>query len=372
MSDRGYKVIYKSRESDSTDDQLSPQRSRRDDRYQNDDYDVRRNRDPISARSVRGSAVDGGRSNRELTKTTYEVGRDRNSDAYVRGGNVMVIDQPRRRRGESESEWEVIQPEKNSDGAYVIDMGSEGGGRRGGRRYEYEVEMPGRRNDPEPSDYGRRSRAAEVLAPPTRRDRSMSRGMVEAMQQVHVTEDSSEDDRRSRKSVRGRSMVDINTTAATNGVGRRRAPSAFRHDHSPSSDTKRRSRSICFRDDQVIHHDATECRHERPGTEAHVAGMYLVGHRGEFIGRDGEEGSVVRGVRRSRTEEYDRYGQEVERKRQTGYYRDDKYSNDNYERESVYESQKPPRRHRHHHKRRDDDNDSRYSDYYEKKTKKYY
>ena len=156
MSDRGYKVIYKSRASDSTDDQLSPQRSRRDYRYHEDDYEVRRERDVGSTRSVHGSAVGlGGRGGeREVTKTTYDIGRRRNDDAYVRGGNVVMIDQPRRRRGESESEWEVIQPEKNSDGAYVIDMGGDGGRRRGGRRYDYEVEMPGRRSGGELVEFG--------------------------------------------------------------------------------------------------------------------------------------------------------------------------------------------------------------------------
>ena len=377
MSDRGYKVVYKSRASDSTDDQLSPQRSRRDNRYHDDDFEARRDRDAVSTRSANGSTWGGRRrGEKELTKTTYAVGRSRNDDVYIKGGNAVVIDQPRRRRGESESEWEVIQPERNSDGAYVIDMGGEGGRRRGGRSYDFEVDMPGRRSGGELIEIGGRARGREsdVLAPPTRRDRSVSRGMIEAMQQVQVTEDySSEEDRRSRVSRRGRSIVERGTTAATGAATLRRAPSAIRRDHSSSSDTNRRSRSVGFRNRDVINHDASESRHERPGAEAHLAGMYLVDHRGEYVRRGEGNESIASGTR-SRTDGYDRYGAEVEKTKKKGYYRDEKSSYEDYEREGHYEPQRAPRRHHHHsrHKHRDDDDESRYSEYYEKKMKKYY
>lgn len=69
-------------------------------------------------------------------------------------------------------------------------------------------------------------------------------------------------------------------------VAPRRVPTAVRHDHSPESITRRRSRSIGFHKSQTRQHDATERRHERPGAEAALAGQYLIGHRGERLDDD--------------------------------------------------------------------------------------
>ena len=153
----------------------------------------------------------------------------------------------------------------------------------------------------------------------------MSRGTLEAMQQVRVTEDySSDEDRqntRSRRTPRPHTKAEIDAAAGGQST-LSRLKSIVRHDHSPESVTRRRSRSIGFIKKQLSHHDATESKHERPGAEANVAGRYLIDHRGERLRRrdDDDDESSVGGyqVRRSKTDVIDTHGAEVERRRRDG------------------------------------------------------
>ena len=205
----------------------------------------------------------------------------------------------------------MIRPERSESGAYVIETSSTS-----------DYTSPGRQKD---LDYDDRRRLAErrdidILSPPRRRDRSMSRGTFEAMREVRVTEDDSSDD--GRRSTRSRrTLHGAETDMAVVAPPLVRHTSSMRHDHSPDSVKKRRSRSIGFIRDQINHHDASESKHERPGAEANVAGKYLIDHRGERTRRrDDEDDSAFEPypLRKYKTEATDTYGVEVERRRREG------------------------------------------------------
>ena len=370
MSNREYRVARSSRPSDrepyDSSEPVSRQRSRRDYDYDDNYAYPTRSRDALSrmtTKTERGSTVPSSESS-SAVKTTYKVARDRGAEPYVTKGNVIVLDS-RLDRDRELSDWEVIRPERSESGAYVIETSSTS-----------DYASPGRRRDSLYEDTGRPNlgRDMEVLSPPrARRDRSMSRGTLEAMREVRVTEDySSEDDRRSTRSRRtARPNPKTEIDASVGAPPLRRLPSSMRHNHSPSSDTRRRSRSIGFIRDQLSHHDANECKHERPGAEANVAGRYLIHHRGERINRrDDDDDEASLGdypIRRSNTEVVDTYGAEVERRRRDGWLKD-RYDEDDYDRAGPYPPQKDRRRSRRH-----DDGDDRYSEYYDKKTsRKYY
>ena len=374
MSGREYRVERSSRPAarEPYDDfeSASRQMSRRDYDYDDPYAYPRGSRDALSrmtTRSERGSAVPGSEIT-AATKTTYKVAKERGSDAYVKRANVIVLDS-RLDRDRDLSDWEIIRPERSQSGAYVIETSSTS---------DY-ASPPGRRRD---SFYDEASRPnmgrdLEVLSPPprSRRERSMSRGTLEAMQQVRVTEDySSDEDRqniRSRRTSRPHTKAEID--AAVGGQSTlSRLKSIIRHDHSPESVTRRRSRSIGFIKKQLSHHDATESKHERPGAEANVAGRYLIDHRGERIRRrdEDDEESSVGGykVRRSKTDVIDTYGAEVERRNRDGRMTQ-RYEEDDFDRRKrSYPPQKERRRYR-----KEDQDDDKYSEYYDKRsTKKYY
>lgn len=378
MSSRDFKVAYSSRESDvgSRSVRERPRREYNVDRRYDDYRDYRDSRELVSTRSERSSNADfAGRT----TKTTYGVARDRNAEAYVTRGDVVVLDHPRDRvESMSDSSWEVIRPERSDTGTYVVETG----GRdydRGTRQYEYEYDD--RRRGPP-------VREIEVLSPPRRRERSRSRGLVEAMHEVQVTVDSSDDDRRSALGRRGRrSQASVVTASvADSRPSLQRRPSAFKRDHSPGSETRLRSRSVGFYREDIDDHDATERRHERPGAEAHVAGRYLVDHRGES-GRVLED----RADRRSRgyptsmpmhrtrndDDDYEDNQQFVPRRGEEDF---EDYEYRDYERKAPYPPQRgveerPPRHrrrhHRHHRDRQDDETESKYSEYYDRKKTTY-
>ncbi|RMZ87009.1 hypothetical protein DV736_g5764, partial [Chaetothyriales sp. CBS 134916] len=332
MADRGYQVVYKSRQhtrapsvSDSTEDQLSPPR-----------HGQRTAANTRSRDVTYGADADYHLSSpkRGLRKTTYEVGMNRNKDAYVKNGNAVLVNTPpctraerarKRGNGEPASEWEVIQPRKNREGAYVIDMGAEHASRASPKPSNYicerdRIEIIDVHGDP------------EVLAPTRTRDRSLSSSTIEAMKQG-----------RTRKT-----LVD-------------RRPSAFKHDHSPVSTRRRHSRSVGFYKRDVSNHDACERRHEKPGAEAHLAGMYLVGHMGEYVRRDGDDDVTVVAGTSPRQRQRDRHDDDLDTARERAYYprRRGGQSYQVSEREGAYETQ-PALRPRHRRDRsRDDDKESR-------------
>ena len=368
MSDRDYRITRSSRPILRDPFTYSqPDRRQTPLRDYHDDYASHRSsRDIISPRTSEAPSA---------TKTTYKVSSTRESEPYVTRGNVIVLDS-RLDRDRELSDWEVIRPERSESGAYVIETSSIS-----------DSSTPARRRD-DYSDRYERSRRDDVdvefLSPPRiRRERSLSRGTIEAMRSVRVTEDSSDDeDRRSTRSRRTarsarRSEVDIGVV----GAPLTRTMSSLRHDHSPESVTRRRSRSIGFFKDQISHHDATECKHERPGAEASNAGKYLIDHRGERVRRGHDDDvSEVSGYRvRKGKSEIDTYGAEVRRRRERGgreveYYEEDEVE----ERSAPYEPQRGSRRHgRRHGRERERERDrgredDEVSEYYEKKVRKYH
>jgi hypothetical protein len=194
----------------------------------------------------------------------------------------------------------------------------------------------------------------------------MSRGTLEAMREVRVMEDDSSDEGR-RGMRRRRTEMDVIVGPPPLAP----PPTSIRHDHSPDSVIRRRSRSIGFRRDQIKHHDVSESHHERPGAEANIAGRYLINHRGErFARRDDDESSVGDyTLRKSKTEVVDRYGAEVERRRREGRQKEvDSHYDEEYERRGPYPPQRDRPRYRH-----DDGDEDKYSDYYdEKRTSRKY
>ena len=364
MSERGYKVVYKDRNRDDR-----PRRDYYPDPRYNDYQDSRELQLTRTTESGRSGKHDiGGRS----TKTVYGVARDGNADARLTRGDVVVLDHPRDRvESMSDSSWEVVRPERDESGAFVIESGGRSYG-QSGRRHDYEYDD--RRRPPPTRDF-------EPLSPPRRRQRSRSRsrGLAEAMSQVQVTVDSSDDERKSGVTARSRGRRSQATIVADDSVSVRgsvqRRPSAFHHDHSPESDVRRRSRSVGFFREQCDHHDAAECRHERPGAESHLAGRYLVNHRGERGNPlDDHDDRRSRGHRHDREfRDGDNYqvDERLIRRRGDDVVEDFEYHD--YERKAPYDPQRPVevveekekphkhrrRHHRHHrHHIRDEDADS--------------
>jgi hypothetical protein len=124
------------------------------------------------------------------TRTTYRVARpSRVSEARVGEGKVIVLDS-RLDVDRELSEWEVVRPERSDSGAYVIETSSTSdygtpGGRTRGSTLGSDIEIIS------PPRSGRR---ADIAG---RRERSLSRGTLDAMREIRVTEYSSDDDRRS-------------------------------------------------------------------------------------------------------------------------------------------------------------------------------
>lgn len=375
--DRGYKVVYsnRGRDLDPLDDQIPRHRAGREYDYDYD-YDYRRDhrdyRDDrteidrrVRPRETRGyppptaplPPVGGG-----TTKTTYEIARDRNSEAYVKRSNALIIDRPRDR---GRAEYEVLRPERRDDGAYIVDIGA-----RRSRDYV----------DRDMSSYDAPSRAKYYDLPPRRdddvimydtsnragRDRAMSYKDVQIVEEV-------DDDPRYRP--RGRSPETYVADAAA--PSRLRSSMRGRNDSPPELIRHRRSQSVGFYKDQISHHDASESRHERPGAEAHVAGKYLVGH-GQY-----DDVYVDDSRRRDRSRSRGRHGPKTSEPRLKGYDYDDErrtHTEDtlrDYEYEDDQRPAYPPQRgysRRRHHRHRHDDDRSNYSEYdvEVKKTKEYY
>lgn len=413
MAERDTKVVYKSRIHPAYDDYPEDyyQSDRRSQRYYEDDYRrtddyrgggyyyddrrpapreiiVDRRRDDYEAGGyVDRDCRDRGRGDelavvtrpRQSTRTEYDF----LSDIHTRSsgsGNVIVLDSRDRGEGGSLTEWEIIRPERNEDGVLVIDAGDIRGDRRGqgGGRYEIVDRDAGRRG----------VRELEVITGGSQvRAKSVGRrSLVDAMQEVRVTED---EDRRSVYSRGGdRHSRAMEIVPAEAPMAPHRMASALRHDHSPSSDTRRRSRSIGFHKSQIRHHDVTECKHERPGAEAAIAGRYLIDHRGERIEDDDLE--IIKRRRRHRhTDDGGSEDYEYERREKKDRYYEQDVNERFEERSRPYspqrgpspeEEKKPRRRRRHRHRREEkeaedsqeeDDRRSYYSERYTK-TKKVY
>ncbi|EHY54594.1 hypothetical protein HRR83_004284 [Exophiala dermatitidis] len=278
-SDRPYKVVYstRTRDPDATIDSSPRQSYRREHDYDyDDDYppersytrDYRDDRTDADGRSRDSTQSYSGRSSLPstggATKIKYEVVRDRNSDAYVKRANAMVIERP---ANSGRSEYEVIRPERRDDGTYVVDVG---GGRA--RRYPdrdsdgYDAPTRARYYEtaPEASLPSRRGEYASYDSPKIPdRDRAYYRD-------VEIVEDPEDDPRYSR---------DPRPPARGEGappLQRRKSAMRGRNETPPPERLRRkRSQSVGFYRDQLSHHDATEQRHERPGAEARIAGRYL-------------------------------------------------------------------------------------------------
>ena len=157
--DRPYKVVYSSRRRDDIDEQIPSRRPRRDYDYE-DDYrkeskysrDYRDDRDD-RVEVDRMSRTSDSRTATGLTKTRYEVGRDRNSEAYVKRTDAVVVDQP---GDHGRYEYEVLRPQRQDDGTYVVDIG-------GGRSQDYVIDLDSR-------GYDRAPRPRYEAPPPSRRD----------------------------------------------------------------------------------------------------------------------------------------------------------------------------------------------------------
>ncbi|KIW15530.1 hypothetical protein PV08_05576 [Exophiala spinifera] len=262
--DRGYKVVYTSRKKDS--DRVDDYRPRRDYEYPNE-------RERVVRRDYRDERVEIDRSSRSdldtrsSTRTTYKVGRDRKSEAYLKRGDAVVVESPREY---ARAEYEVIRPTRNADGAYVIDLG---GGRPRGR--------DGR--DARSYDVDSRSGHGEdvVVYDARGRDRGVVKDSV--YKDVQVLEDYDDDPRDQR----GRRMGPYEDEEP---AMRLRSAMRGRNNSPPEIWERKRSRSrVGFFRDQVSLHDASESRHERPGAEAHIAGRYLVGHRGQRVQDDDDD-----------------------------------------------------------------------------------
>jgi hypothetical protein len=380
MADREYKVVYKSRihDHDPYEAEYDNRPYRRDDRYDHD-YDDRYGPPPrrsgdvlerASTRSDYGSVRQQPQQMalaprpRHNTRTEYDFVQDRD-DLYPRRSNVVVLDS----RDRDLSEWEIIRPERTESGAIIIDTG-----------------VPFRSQGYD----DRRPRELEVSRGGRDRSVGRSRSIVEAMREVRVTED--ESDRRSMYS-RGRRAAEEDLVDAP--MAARRMPTAVRHDHSPESDVRRRSRSIGFHKSQLRHHDVTESRHERPGAEAVNAGQYLIGHRGERLDEDYDgHASQVGSARprdrsRRRRSRYHEDDVEYEYERRDRYY-EEGINRDFDQRSRRYSPQRAPspdperepeaepererrhRRHRRRHRRRDEEEEGSYvSEHYSRREKKY-
>jgi hypothetical protein len=139
MSERDYRVFRSSgtnsRQTYDQAEELSRQRPRADSEY--DDY-YRASGESLSrtiTRSDRGSLAYAPEAP-SATKTTYNVGRDRDTNAYITKGNIIVLDS-RLDRDRELSDWEVIRPERSESGAYVIETSSTSDYSSPGRRRDY-------------------------------------------------------------------------------------------------------------------------------------------------------------------------------------------------------------------------------------------
>lgn len=349
--DRGYKVVYSSRvrESDEVDDQITRQRSNLDSSYYDNPRDSRDDRIEVD-RSSRTSD-----SPRDLQangkKTTYKVGRNRNSDAYVKRSDTSTI----KHLGEpGRSEYEVLRPQRRDDGAYVVDIGgsrdydgreTNGRGVPRGARY-YDIENRSRRDEDIMYDASISARDERPVRNVTYKD-------------VQVTEEVEEESRYER---RGRGSEAYGDAAPSR---RHRSAMRGRNNSPPEFHQRRREQSVGFYRDQIIHHDASESRHEKPGAEAHIAGKYLVDHRGEYGDLDDDYRSRPRGRYPSQRMSESRINNEEE-------YDDDKrtyteetmrsYEYEDDQRRKPY----PPQRERSRRRQRnyyDDDNRRNYSEY---------
>ncbi|KAL6249640.1 hypothetical protein RBB50_003493 [Rhinocladiella similis] len=347
--DRRYKVVYTSRKKDS--DRVDNYRPRRDHEYPDE---------RVVRRDYRDERVEIDRSSRSdldagSTRTTYKIGRDRKSEAYLRRNDAIVIDSPREY---GRAEYEVVRPTRNADGAYVIDVGSSRSRGRDDRdaRY-YDVDYRSRRNE-DVAMYDSRGR-----------DRVMKDSVYK---DVQVIEDY-DDDPRNRRGRRTGPYEDEEPPK------RLRSAMRGRNDSPPEVWEHKRSRSrVGFYKDQVSLHDASESRHERPGAEAHIAGKYLVGHRGQRVQEDDYDDDY-----RSRPRK--RYGpQRMSDPRITGQeeYDDEKRTfTEDVMRSYEYEDDAPPKpayppqrsRSRRRHSRRHADDYSDYSEHeVRKRTEEYY
>lgn len=357
-------------------DSVARQRSRGEYRYENQ-YPPG-SRDSVSPNTTRSQFGSTTGSTAITTKTTYRVSQPKpDSDTYVTRGNVIVLDS-RLDRDRELSDWEVVRPERSESGAYIIETSSTSDYGR------TDVESNRKRRTTLGSDI-------EVISPPRarlgetgrgRRDRSVSRGTLEAMKEVRVTEGFSDDeDRRSLRSRRTVRPYPQTDGAIVVAPPLTTVPTSLRHDHSPESVTRRRSRSIGFIKAQVSHHDVSESRHERPGAEANVAGKYLIDHR-ERVGRKGQgdrDSTVISEyppLRKSRTEVIDIHGAEFDRRRREAGGRDDEYSRykekegdyDYDRRREPYPPQRGTRRYRR--ERDGDDDDDAYQEKYGRSSRR--
>ena len=323
---------------------------------------------------------------RQSTRNEYDFLSDR-EEIFSRstGSNVIVLDsRDDGARGGGLSEWEIVRPERGDDGVLYIDADDLKGGTR-----RYEVEGGGKRGD----------RQLEVIVASSGGGRERNRSLVDKMREVRVTE---EEDREERRSVCGRRGQRDVVLAEAPMAPSRKCVTALRHDHSPSSDTRRRSRSIGFHRAQLVHHDVSECRHERPGAEAALAGRYLRGNTERVDDDDrysytgGGHGRQDRS--RSRRRKHRSSGGDadygIERREKIIYEERREVQDGSVERSRPYSPQRGispepeperekrrHRRHRRHHRRRDekeveveDDEDDRrsyYSEHY-RKTKRVY
>jgi hypothetical protein len=349
--DRPYKVVYASRRRDDYDDR----RSRREVEYE-DDY----RRERAYPREYRDDRIEVDRQSRisdshdvdmvGTTRTRYAVGRDRNAESYVKRTDAVVVED--RPSLNSRYDYEVLRPQRQDDGTYVVDLA-------GARSHDYDID---RRGYPPPR---------YEIAPPSRRDPAMmyesARGAPReralTYRDVHVTEEI-EDDRYSRRG-REPEIVPEDIPPPI------RLRSAMRDRSRPDL---RRTASVGFYRDQISHHDASESRHERPGAEAHLAGRYLEGNTQYDDDDLYAAGYTRRNRSRSRSRSRARrYGPQRSDPRLRG---DEEYDDDrrtfteetmrNYEYEDERRPAYPPqrgqsrsRRHRRHH----DDDDERYSTY---------
>ena len=182
-----------------------------------------------------------------MTKTRYAVGRDRDSEAYVKRFDAVIVDQP---DGNGRYEYEVIQPQRRDDGTYVVDIGA-------GRFQDYVVDIGSRSYNRAPSTY---EAAPSSTRPPALVHSSRGGGSDGAVRgvtykDVQVMEDV-DDDRYSR---RGRGSE--KSTDDVPPPPRLRSAIRGRNNSPP---TRQRQRSVGFYRDEISHHDASESRHERP------------------------------------------------------------------------------------------------------------
>ncbi|KAK5047909.1 hypothetical protein LTR84_006097 [Exophiala bonariae] len=372
--DRSYKVVYASRNrgSDRVEDEPPPRRSRRD--Y---DYDYGYDHDKSYSRDYQDERILIDRSGRSddprgyhqqsttvanRTKTTYEVGRDRNSEAYVKRSNALVLAPANPR-----SEFEVLRPQRRDDGTYVVDLSNP----RGYDERDYGYQPRTKYYDAPPPSRTRRDDDV-IIYDSSRtggRDRTISHASYH--KDVQVMEDI-DDDPRDRRRGRVPEIVPEETVAPP---ARLRSSMRGRNDSPPEDWKVRRSHSVGFFKDQISRHDASESRHERPGAEAHLAGRYLHHHDDyddDERRSDYEERARVTQRARSRSRSRGGHGhgprhsdprlRDYDHEDERRSYTEETMRDYEYEdRRDPYPPQRESRRHRHHHHH--DDDRSAHSEY---------